>query len=339
MSRWISRLQKIALPHVNPAITASLTSLHNAIRDHNVFLAEFAAEKDPEFIQLYKQEAARNGAYVTQAEDEVLLAIREAYEKATKAISATDRNCVLEIRPGSGGQEAMSFADELWEMYQNYAESRSWRFHCVTMSETIRIAEVIGREAFRALMYENGVHRVQRIPANDAKGRIQTSSASVVVLPQAEEADLVIPAVDLKFEVKKSTGPGGQSVNASHSAIRVTHLPTGLSVNVTQTSSQIDNKKIGLDLLRSRLLDREKVKKEETTKQERKSTIGTGDRSEKIRTYNFPRDETVDHRLKHVSLGAHDVLYESAFEVLCDTFRQNVFEDSVTDDAVTWAGG
>jgi len=280
---------------------------------------------------------------------ESVVAIREAYEQATRAISALERNCILEIRPGVGGQEAMLFADELWEMYQNFATSRRWAFNCVSgkvwksaweirvfMPHTI---EVSGNAPFRSLLFENGVHRVQRVPVTEAKGRLQTSAASVVVLPQVEERDYIIPPHELKFEVKKSTGPGGQSVNACHSAVRVTHIPSGMSVNVTQTSSQHDNKKIGLDLLRSRLCEREQEKKDKQTKLERRTTIGTGDRSEKVRTYNFPRDETVDHRLSHATLGAREVLYESGLEQLCETFTQQVLEEQITNDAIAWAGG
>lgn len=337
---WLSRLQKIALPHAHPSVHAALTSLHDAIRIHATFVAESAAEKDPEVVELYKQETQRSASTVAHAESVALLAVREGYEKATKCALATERNCILEIRPGSGGQEAMAFADELWDMYENFVTSRNWIFSCVTLSDSVRVANVTGHAAFRQLMHENGVHRVQRIPSNDAKGRIQTSSASVVVLPEAGATDLPpIPDRELRYDVKKSTGPGGSSMNACHSAIRLTHLPTGLNVNVTQSSSQSDNKKIGLNLLRSRLWERERAKKDQATMMDRKSAIGTGDRSEKIRTYNFLRDEMIDHRINHAPLGAREILYESSFEVLCDTLAQEIYETTMTSDAISWAGG
>jgi len=319
-----------------------MSNLHSKAQEHEVFLKELSLERDVELLQLYEQEKLEHEAGLMQAERDAIEVIRDAFEGATKSYSSTDRDCLIEIRPGVGGQEAQMFAQELWEMYERLASARNWQFTAITLGDHVRIGEVRGHThssfaPYRCLMCENGVHRVQRIPFNDAKGRIQTSAASVVVLPHAEESDVILPPTDLKIEVKKSTGPGGQSVNASHSAVRLTHLPSGLTVNVTESSSQIDNKKIGLQMLRTRLLEREREKKQKETKEERKSTIGTGDRSEKIRTYNFPRDEVTDHRWTHPSVGANEVLYEDSLEVLLDTFAQDVFEEGFTEDAIEWA--
>eukprot|EP00397_Hematodinium_sp_SG-2012_P057751 GEMP01072477.1.p1 GENE.GEMP01072477.1~~GEMP01072477.1.p1 ORF type:complete len:192 (+),score=38.62 GEMP01072477.1:373-948(+) len=188
----------------------------------------------------------------------------------------------------------MFFAGELWDMYARYASTRQWRFSCLSATDSLRVAEVSGKFApYRALMGESGVHRVIRSNPMDSKGRVHTSSASVVILPLVEESEFAIPTKDLRVDTKKSTGPGGSSVNAAHSAIRLTHIPSGLSVNVTQTSSQIDNRQIALQLLRSRLLAREQEKVAHATALERKAVIGTGDWSEKNRTFNFVWDETV----------------------------------------------
>jgi len=336
-SRWLPiLLNKVSA--TQPAIHASINVLRSKVQEHETFMKDFHAEKDPEILSLYEQERELHEKEIMRIERDTLLTIREGYEKATKILSETDRDCVIEIRPGSGGAEAMMFAEELWEMYENFAESRNWKFTSINVTDTLRVAEISGHNApFRTLQCESGVHRVQRVPSNEAKGKLQTSAASVVVLPAADDNDLpVIPAHELKTEVKKSSGPGGQSVNTAFTAVRMTHIPTGIFANVLETSSQIDNKKIALQMIRTKLWEKEREQMVKKQKDDRKSSIGSGDRSEKIRTYNFPRDDVQDHRWKHPAVGAHEILYESGLEILLESWQQEVFEVQILEDAIAW---
>lgn len=250
------------------------------------------------------------------------------------------RDAVLELAPGVGGQEASLFAAELLDMYQRLAEARGWSFeveHSVDASggglqaATIRVSSpgATGEPedgVFGWLRFESGVHRVQRVPETDRKGRMQTSGAVVVVLPVALESDIDLPKGDLRIDIsKKSSGPGGQSVNASNQAVRVTHLPTGVSVHCTATQSQMENRKLAVEMLRTQLLARQVNARMEFERAERKEQRGTGDRSEKIRTYNFQRDEVIDHRLGKdlsiSSLSANDVLLGDGLEAILAAHR------------------
>jgi peptide chain release factor 1 len=217
--------------------------------------------------------------------------------------AADEKNAIIEVRAGTGGEEAALFASVLFRMYQRYAENKGWKFEVVSISDTgiggykEASAIISGKGVFARMKFESGVHRVQRVPETESSGRVHTSAATVAVLPEAEEVDIEIHEKDLRIDVYRASGPGGQSVNTTDSAVRIVHIPTGITVCQQDEKSQHKNKAKALKILRSRLYEEERRKKEEERAATRKGQVGTGDRSERIRTYNYPQSRVSDHRI------------------------------------------
>ena len=267
------------------------------------------------------------------------------YEKNEKKLKlfllpkdeADKKNAIIEIRAGTGGLEASLFAGDLFKMYEKVSHKKKWSLELISISKSEAgglkevIASIKGTNIYSTLKYESGVHRVQRVPDTETQGRVHTSAATVAVLPEAEEVDLKINDSDLRIDVFRAGGPGGQSVNTTDSAVRITHIPTGLSVSQQDEKSQHKNKAKGMKILRARLYELERSRIDQERSQDRKSKIGTGDRSERIRTYNFPQGRITDHRINLTLHKLEEFLEGEAFDEMIESLTLKAQEESLNN--------
>ena len=248
---------------------------------------------------------------------------------------ADSKNAIIEIRAGTGGLEASLFASDLFKMYEKISHKKKWTLEIISISKSDAgglkevIAAIKGKNIYSSLKYESGVHRVQRVPDTETQGRVHTSAATVAVLPEAEEVDVKIEDKDLRINVFRSSGPGGQSVNTTDSAVRITHIPTGIVVSQQDEKSQIRNKEKGLKILRSRIYELERQKRDEIRSKDRKSKIGTGDRSERIRTYNFPQGRVTDHRTNFTLHKLEEFMQGEIFDEMIENLTLQVQEEEL----------
>lgn len=283
-----------------------------AVEDSLLILDE---ENDEDMREMAKEELSDAKKRIEELEQElkILLLPKDPND---------DKNIMLEIRAGAGGDEAALFASQLYRMYINYAESQRWKVEIISLNESgiggfkEVVAMITGKGAFSKMKYESGVHRVQRVPETESGGRIHTSTATVVVMPEAEEVDVVIDDKDIRIDVMRASGNGGQCVNTTDSAVRLTHNPTGIVIYSQTEKSQLQNKEKAFRLLRSKLYDLELEKRQNSESEQRKGQIGTGDRSEKIRTYNFPQGRVTDHRIKLTLYKIDAIMNGDIFELL-----------------------
>jgi peptide chain release factor 1 len=282
-------------------------------------------EKDPEMKELAREELKELEIKLQEAQDRLkfLLIPKDPLD---------EKNIIMEIRGGAGGDEAALFAADLFRMYSRYAENKGWKIEVMSMNETELgglkeiIFSIAGKNVYENLRYESGVHRVQRVPATEASGRIHTSTVTVAVLPEAEETEIEIKQEDLRIDVMRAGGPGGQCVNTTDSAVRITHIPSGIVVHCQDEKSQIKNKAKAMRILRARLYEMEEQKAQAERAEARKNQVGTGDRSERIRTYNFPQNRLTDHRI-NLTLYKLDLIMQGDVQELFDALKLSAREE------------
>jgi peptide chain release factor 1 len=314
-----AQLKSLGREHTRLAPVVRLAERLSRLQGELAQARELAGESEPELAALARADLDRLPGEIDALSEELhrLLLPRDPHD---------DRDAIVEIRAGTGGDEAALFAADLYRMYQRYAERQGLSWEPISLSEGAlggikeAVVAVRGEGAYGLLRRESGVHRVQRVPATETQGRIHTSAATVAVLPEAEEVDVKIEPQDLKIDVFRSSGPGGQSVNTTDSAVRITHLPTGLVVSQQDQKSQLQNKLKAMEVLRARLLDRMLAEQEAARSRERRAMVGTGDRSAKIRTYNFPQSRVTDHR---INLSVHNLsdVIDGRLDELVDALR------------------
>ncbi len=303
---------------------SELQPIVELIKQHEAALAEQADLQemldDPEMKAMAEDDLRSLAVLIPKLEQKIQIALLPKDE-------ADEKNAILEVRAGTGGDEAGLFAAELFRMYQRYAESKGWKFEPMNISETgvggykEATASISGKGVFARLKYESGVHRVQRVPVTESGGRIHTSAATVAVLPEAEEVDVEIKDSDIRIDVFRASGPGGQSVNTTDSAVRITHIPTGIVVSQQDQKSQHKNKEKAMRVLRARIYDMQRQKAEAERSAERRGQVGSGDRSERIRTYNFPQGRVTDHRINKTTHNIEAVLSGEGLDEYIDALR------------------
>ena len=304
----------------------------------------FSFENEKKDLKKILDDPKSDDEFKTMAETELkdLKLENEHIEKKLKLFllpkdEADRKNAIIEIRAGTGGLEASLFASDLFKMYEKVSHKKKWELELISMSQSEAgglkevIASIKGKNIYSTLKYESGVHRVQRVPDTETQGRVHTSAATVAVLPEAEEVDLKINESDLRIDVFRAGGPGGQSVNTTDSAVRITHLPTGLSVSQQDEKSQHKNKAKGMKILRSRLYDLERSRIDQERSQDRKSKIGSGDRSERIRTYNFPQGRVTDHRINLTLHKLEEFLEGEVFDEMIETLTLQAQEEKLNN--------
>ena len=290
---------------------------------------EMLKESDSEIVEMAKEEISETEKKLEKAEKEVKMLL-------IPPDPLDGKNIIMEIRAGTGGDEAALFAADVYRMYSHYAESKHWKIEVMNSNETgigglkEIVFSITGKDVYASLRYESGVHRVQRVPETESGGRIHTSAITVAVLPEAEETDIEIKPEDLKVDVMRAGGPGGQCVNTTDSAVRLTHLPTGLVVICQDEKSQIKNKAKALRVLRSRLYEMEEEKKRKERSEQRKSQVGSGDRSERIRTYNFPQGRVTDHRI-NLTLYKLDAIMNGELDDLIEPLKIAAGEEALKE--------
>jgi peptide chain release factor 1 len=317
-----SRLAEIA------GIQGNIEELEKQISDTKILIQD---EKDQEMKELAREELKELETRFTDNRDRLkfLLIPKDPLD---------EKNIIMEIRAGTGGEEAALFASDLYRMYSRFAETKSWKFEVMNSNDTELggIKEIVfsitGNNVYENLRYESGVHRVQRVPATEASGRIHTSAVTVAVLPEADETEIDIKQEDLRIDVMRAGGPGGQCVNTTDSAVRITHLPTGVTVHCQDEKSQIKNKAKAMRILRARIYEMEEAKAAAQRAEARKTQVGSGDRSQRIRTYNFPQNRLTDHRI-NLTLYKLDLIMQGDTAELFDALKLSAREELLQSDA------
>ncbi len=323
----LSEYQRFAKEHADLTPCVQTFRKHRELSTRLQENRELLADSDPEIRQLAEEDSSQLKDELDRLEDELR-------QLLTPKDPNDDKNVILEIRAGTGGDEAALFAADLFRMYARYAELTGWKVDILNSHETgiggfkEVIFSVSGNSAYGRLKYESGVHRVQRVPTTESQGRIHTSAVTVAVLPEAEEVEVEIEPNDLRVDVFRSSGPGGQSVNTTDSAVRITHVPTGLVVTCQDEKSQHKNKAKALKVLRARLLDMIQQEQRDKTAEDRKSQVGTGDRSERIRTYNFPQNRVTDHRI-NLTLYKLDEILQGEINSIIDPLATHFKAESI----------
>ncbi len=320
-------------------ISKEYSDLNEILYNAQQYLSFDETEKDLEKI-LNDSKLDQEMRDLAKTELDELKNNKEINEKKLKLFllpkdDADKKNAIIEIRAGTGGLEASLFASDLFKMYEKVSNKKKWLLELISISKSDAgglkevIASIKGKNIYSSLKFESGVHRVQRVPETETQGRVHTSAATVAVLPEAEEVDVKIDDKDLRIDVFRSSGPGGQSVNTTDSAVRITHIPSGIVVSQQDEKSQIRNKEKGLKILRSRIYEHERKKLEDARSKDRKNKIGTGDRSERIRTYNFPQGRVTDHRINLTLHKLEEFMEGEIFDEMIDSLNLHAQEEEL----------